>query len=70
MRFVVSFDIDNEAFGETFDDARPEIASILTAIAEHVEGFTFQSLPGHRKPIQDSNGNRIGFFGLIEDGGS
>lgn len=64
MRFVVSFDIDNEAF----DDARPEIASILTAIAKHVEGFTFQNLPGHRKPLQDSDGNRIGFFGLIEDG--
>lgn len=68
MKFVITFDTGNAAFGETLDDAPHEIARILREIAGKVEQATAH--PGERYQVRDVNENRIGFYGLMEEGGA
>ncbi|MBX6192200.1 MULTISPECIES: hypothetical protein [Pseudomonas] len=57
--FTVRFDTDNEAFDGAGRDY--EIARILRAIADKVEGF---GCSGFFETIRDINGNDVGRFAL------
>ena len=58
MKFELEIAMDNDAFGETRDDAAAEVERILAGLsvnfAKHVSAglLTF--------PIRDANGNRVG----------
>lgn len=58
MKFILKFDCDNAAFGETRSEVLPEIARILREIADKVEGGN----PAGQ--CRDLNGNTVGEFVL------
>jgi len=59
MRFTLTIDCDNDAFG--FDQLAPEVASLLKYAAARVASGR---IAGH---LADENGNTVGRFGF-EDG--
>jgi len=60
MRFMVSFDMDNDAFRE---DTGPEVARILRDVARTVEHYTLE--PDDGALIRDSNGNTVGRYDVL-----
>ena len=66
MRFVLSFDMDNDAFNGP-DNAADEVIRILHATAARVDDVArmgFEVIGGY---VRDSNGNRIGEWEVTED---
>ena len=55
MKFVLSFDMDNDAFRE---DTGPEVARILRDVARTVEHWSLT--PGDSRFAYDTNGNKVG----------
>ena len=58
MKYEISIDCDNAAFGESEDDLKAEITRIL----QHVLKFGFNLTEGNK--LYDANGNAVGAAGL------
>lgn len=58
MKYEISIECDNAAFGESEDDLKAEITRIL----QHVLKFGFNLSEGNR--LYDANGNAVGEAGL------
>jgi hypothetical protein len=61
MKLVVSFDVDNDVFGEPGSpESQREVSRILGRVAEKA---LFVSAQEGKLAILDSNGNRVGEWG-------
>jgi hypothetical protein len=60
MRFTLTFDMDNAAFGDDLNAAREEGARVLASVQERFDDSGFRI--GAKIPVRDTNGNRIGFW--------
>jgi hypothetical protein len=61
MRFTLTIDCDNAAFGSV---PNPEIARILREMAVLLHGGHVK--PGDHCGMADANGNKVGSFGMTE----
>jgi len=62
MRFTLTIDCDNDAFGEYAD----EVSRILRHVAERLDGCMSEALIGPRS-VSDMNGNRVGSWEFSQD---
>jgi hypothetical protein len=71
MRFVLTIDCDNAAFGDTQAERNRETARLLREVAGRVTGLTspVATTLGEGR-LSDANGNTVGRFGFEEGGGS
>jgi hypothetical protein len=60
MRFILQFDMDNAAFGDSKNDVREEAARVLASVQERFadSGFAIDA----EIPVRDTNGNKIGYW--------
>lgn len=65
MRFTLTIDCDNAAFGETHGERCDQIARILHDAADGLDGN-----PSDNATLRDSNGNTVGSYTLTEGGGT
>ncbi len=64
MRYTLTIQADNDAFGQNEPDRSREVARIMRTVAMRLEhGGTFEALD----PLRDINGNRVGQLTLTED---
>ena len=65
METRITIRMDNAAFEE---GASTEVARILSDLATRVDEYFYQQLSdGHPQPLQDVNGNRVGFVFVVGD---
>jgi hypothetical protein len=70
--FYVAMDLGNDAFGHqperaaTADDMRPEVVRILKDLTRRIEEGGPLQYDGAMTLI-DSNGNRVGYAGVVDD---
>ncbi len=63
MKFTLTIDCSNAAFGETQEELANELHRVISAVlVGHVAyyGKGLDQLPGTSYPLRDSNGNRVG----------
>lgn len=60
----ISICVDNDAFGETYDEQAVEVSRILKKLADLLEVNSDYLDPsyGYFPTLKDSNGNRVGSF--------
>jgi hypothetical protein len=60
----ISICVDNDAFGETYDEQAVEVSRILKNLADLLEVNSDYLDPsyGYYPTLKDSNGNRVGSF--------
>ena len=60
----ISICVDNDAFGDTYDEQAAEVARILKNLADLLEVNSDYLDPsyGYFPTLKDSNGNRVGSF--------
>jgi hypothetical protein len=64
MKFKLEIECGNDAFGDTFEDTRDEVARILSELSGRIAR---NELCGGQFKVFDHNGNRVGFYGLYPD---
>lgn len=64
MTVSIHFSIDSNANAAFEDEPSTEIARILREVAKRIEDGDF---PEGNTPVRDINGNKCGFFSLIDE---
>lgn len=68
MRFTLTFDTDNDAFGDGDTRVRTQaIRDTIAAAHKSIGQLAGGLLPGESLHVRDANGNTIGLAALSED---
>lgn len=60
MNIKIDINTDNAAFE---DNESQEVSRILRGLVDRIDGHPHFS-PGHCQPLQDSDGNTVGYFDI------